>query len=376
MGVFTSQKCSWYRSTWSVCRRRSEASMARMMFWRELPASHGDGPVGAKHLVASTNRSRRPLSQRPRISSVRPRSASGAPSGYASAVSRKVMPASAAASRMATEAGSSHWKPNVIVPRHSRDTRSPVRPNRTCSMAGDRTGVPDPGTAVCHTSATPGGGAGGRGRSNGRRKQRSSVGRARRAGRGGDRGGLGPDGRVGDGQRPVDGGGVRRPVDGRMAGVDDVLVDRRARGSSGRRDVRLGRRHARRAGSRTGRSRCPRAPAATGRRPPGRGRSPATASSTKQARPASPAPPGARARRRPNLRRPHRRRRNLPATPPPATHRRRPCRRDAAARPAGAARQRPARRPGVRADPAADHGPRWTAARTPACRRCRSASPQ
>ena len=81
MGVFTSQKCSWYRSTWSVCRRRSEASMARMMFWRELPASHGDGPVGAKHLVASTNRSRRPFSQRPRISSVRPRSVSGAPSG-------------------------------------------------------------------------------------------------------------------------------------------------------------------------------------------------------------------------------------------------------------------------------------------------------
>ena len=54
-----------------------------------------------------------------------------------------------------------------------------------------------------------------------------------------------------------------------------------------------------------------------------------------------------------------------PATEPPARNRRDRTAGDAAAvraARAGAARPRPARRPGVRADPAADHGPRWTAA--------------
>ena len=35
------------------------------------------------------------------------------------------MPPSAARSRMATDVGSSHWSPKVIVPRHSRDTCEP-----------------------------------------------------------------------------------------------------------------------------------------------------------------------------------------------------------------------------------------------------------
>src|SRR4051794_12894049 len=45
-----------------------------------------------------------------------------------------VMPPSAALSRMAKDVGSSHWKPNVIVPRHSVETCRPVRPKRVCSM--------------------------------------------------------------------------------------------------------------------------------------------------------------------------------------------------------------------------------------------------
>ena len=42
-----------------------------------------------------------------------------------------VIPASNAVSRMSTDVASSHWVPNVIVPRHNDDTRMPVRPNFT-----------------------------------------------------------------------------------------------------------------------------------------------------------------------------------------------------------------------------------------------------
>src|SRR4051794_13230137 len=44
------------------------------------------------------------------------------------------MPASSAASRIDPEVSSSHWKPNVIVPRQIFDTSRPVRPRRACSM--------------------------------------------------------------------------------------------------------------------------------------------------------------------------------------------------------------------------------------------------
>ena len=61
--------------------RRSEPSTADMMCLRELPPSIGDGPIGTKHLVAMMNRSRLPASQRPMISSVRPRVERSPPSG-------------------------------------------------------------------------------------------------------------------------------------------------------------------------------------------------------------------------------------------------------------------------------------------------------
>ena len=51
------------------------------MFWRLLPASHGIGPVGKKHLVATTNRSRLPCIHEPISSSVCPKSLGGAPFG-------------------------------------------------------------------------------------------------------------------------------------------------------------------------------------------------------------------------------------------------------------------------------------------------------
>jgi len=92
-----------------VRSRRSDASTARMMFCRLLPASQGIGPVRKKHLVATTNWSRLPCIHDPMSSSVRPKSSGGAPFGYTSAVSKKVMPASAAASMIANEVSSSLW---------------------------------------------------------------------------------------------------------------------------------------------------------------------------------------------------------------------------------------------------------------------------
>src|SRR5690348_15038949 len=44
------------------------------------------------------------------------------------------MPASAAVSMMRPETASSVWKPNVIVPRHRRETVRPVRPSLRYSI--------------------------------------------------------------------------------------------------------------------------------------------------------------------------------------------------------------------------------------------------
>ena len=48
--------------------------------------------------------------------------------------SKNVIPASAAVSMIAKDVSSSLWYPNVIVPRHRRDTFRPVLPNWTCSI--------------------------------------------------------------------------------------------------------------------------------------------------------------------------------------------------------------------------------------------------
>src|SRR6185295_2052123 len=101
------------------------------MCLREVPRSQGRPLIAPEHLVAITMSWRRGASQRPTISSVRPTVSSAPPTGYTSAVSKKVMPPAAARSMMAADAGSSHCNPNVMVPRHRRDTGSPVRPRRT-----------------------------------------------------------------------------------------------------------------------------------------------------------------------------------------------------------------------------------------------------
>ncbi len=74
-GVSRSTWCIWYRSMWSVCIRRSEASQARRMFSADSLVSLGQSPIDPYSLVASTTLSRRPpplANQRPTICSVTP----------------------------------------------------------------------------------------------------------------------------------------------------------------------------------------------------------------------------------------------------------------------------------------------------------------
>src|SRR5437660_1125340 len=113
---------------WSVWRRRKLPSMQRMMCSREPPWLLGLLLIGRANFVARIICSRRPLSQRPIYSSVRPIVSGVEPRGYALAVSKKKTPLSNALSIIAREVGSSHWFPKVIVPRQIFETCSPVRP--------------------------------------------------------------------------------------------------------------------------------------------------------------------------------------------------------------------------------------------------------
>src|SRR5277367_2113129 len=97
---------------------------------RELPNWFGSSPIVPCTLVASTTESRRPpASALPTISSDSPRE-------YTSAVSMKLMPASSARWMIASE---SSWSvlphaPNIIAPRHSGLTLTPVAPSLRCSI--------------------------------------------------------------------------------------------------------------------------------------------------------------------------------------------------------------------------------------------------
>src|SRR6266700_1920929 len=102
--------------------------MERMMCSREPPWLLGLLLIGRANFVARIICSRRPLSQRPIYSSVRPIVSGVEPRGYALAVSKKNTPLSNALSIIAREVGSSHWFPKVIVPRQIFETCSPVRP--------------------------------------------------------------------------------------------------------------------------------------------------------------------------------------------------------------------------------------------------------
>src|ERR1700731_2854111 len=84
--------------------------------------------MGLASLLASTQASRDLAMARPTTSSERP-------SLYWSAVSMKLTPASRAKATMRSDAAASVGPPNVIVPRHSGETLSPLRPRLRDSMA-------------------------------------------------------------------------------------------------------------------------------------------------------------------------------------------------------------------------------------------------
>src|SRR4051794_35875971 len=96
---------------------------------RDPPLRLGASPIGMKNFVARTTSSRRPLSAFPTISS-------DSPDEYTSAESTKLAPASRARWMMRIE---SSWSgvpqaPNIMVPRHSFETSTPVRPSGRYSM--------------------------------------------------------------------------------------------------------------------------------------------------------------------------------------------------------------------------------------------------
>src|SRR3954453_23723342 len=130
MSVSNSGRWIWYRSIQSVPSRRSELSISCTIQRRVLPNWLGSSPIGPWTLVASTTSSRRPANALPTISSDSPRE-------YTSAVSMKLMPASSAAWMTRIE---SSWSglphaPNIIAPRQSGETWTPVRPSGRCSTA-------------------------------------------------------------------------------------------------------------------------------------------------------------------------------------------------------------------------------------------------
>src|SRR3954447_25029630 len=102
---------------------------------REPPRRLGSSPMGMKNFVARTTSSRRSLRALPTISS-------DSPAEQTSAVSMKLIPASSARWMIRTE---SSWSvlpqaPNIIVPRQSGETWTPVRPSGRYSM---RSGLRD-----------------------------------------------------------------------------------------------------------------------------------------------------------------------------------------------------------------------------------------
>src|SRR3954447_26206878 len=130
MLVSSSGRWIWYRSIQSVPSRRRLFSTSRTIQRRELPNSFGSSPIGPCTFVASTTLSRLPFRALPTISSDSPRE-------YTSAVSMKLIPPSSAAWMIRID---SSWSllpqsPNIIAPRHSGLTLTPVEPRLRSCMA-------------------------------------------------------------------------------------------------------------------------------------------------------------------------------------------------------------------------------------------------
>src|SRR5215203_4265929 len=109
---------------WSTWRRLSEASHCSIMCRLWLPAAFGSSSsITPCTLVASTMASRLPF----RLSAF-PTTSSLAPVLYTFAVSRKLTPSSMARSMMSAESSSPVRPPNIMHPRQSSLTFTPVLP--------------------------------------------------------------------------------------------------------------------------------------------------------------------------------------------------------------------------------------------------------
>src|SRR3954451_3384793 len=129
MSVSSSGRWIWYRSIQSVCSRRRLASHSLAIQRRLLPNWLTSSPMVPWTFVARTTSSRRPLSALPTISSDSPRE-------YTSAVSMKLIPASSARWMIRIDSSWS-WlpqSPNIMAPRQSGLTCTPVRASVRCSM--------------------------------------------------------------------------------------------------------------------------------------------------------------------------------------------------------------------------------------------------
>src|SRR3954471_210420 len=130
MFVSCSGRWIWYRSIQSVCSRRRLFSTSLMIQRSELPNSFASSPIVPCTFVARITLSRRPFSAFPTISSDSPRE-------YTSAVSMKLIPRSSAVWMMRID---SSWSvlphsPNIIAPRQSGLTLTPVVPRLRSCMA-------------------------------------------------------------------------------------------------------------------------------------------------------------------------------------------------------------------------------------------------
>jgi hypothetical protein len=128
----------------SVCSRRKLSSTARTIRILAAPLPFDPLVMRKRNFVARTTSSRFLLAE-----NQRPITCSVSPSlPYTSAVSKKLTPAASASSMMRPAVASSHptlcmnevesASPKVIVPRHSFDTRRPLRPSCRYSMASSR----------------------------------------------------------------------------------------------------------------------------------------------------------------------------------------------------------------------------------------------
>ena len=142
------QACSCQMSMWSVCNRRRDACRSASRACREVSTTRFPSRMPNPALVAMTSSSRwRSVWIR------RPIIRSASPAAYAAAVSTRLPPASTNARSRGRASSIPVSRPQVRVPRPSRETWSPLWPTaRRCIVAAYASRTP-----VSSSTATSGG---------------------------------------------------------------------------------------------------------------------------------------------------------------------------------------------------------------------------